>query len=725
MLIGKFSETVISWSLGLDGIIYDLVRHAYDIFLGLANTSIFKENDYNNIVHKIYIILGVFMLFFLSYSLLCGLFNPDKANEGDSAFPNIIKNVLISLAMITLLPFVFRLAYNVQKVILRSGVIGKIILSDNINTTNGVTADSVIDNGGNIIASQTFFAFFHPDPEYCSQYYIDNGGKDYYKDELIQMKINGQKEKKSFQEITEFVQGNSQAYPQSFKLYVGFAGEADEGHIDYKYFISTIVGILLFIIILAFCVDMGIRVVKLAFLQIIAPIPIICRAIPKQKGIFDNWLKSVIKTFVDVFVKIFVMYIGVYTIYLITLRIGELNNNFYLRGAKLAIAEVFLIVGVLLFVKQAPNLLKDIFGFDGAGLFANAKDALKIGRAATGAVGVGAHALTHNLVGGMKKSINHGRAIHAQKKRLKKFYNLGLITGNEYKSKKKAASKQYSSVFAEGFRSIGSGLAGGISGAGRGLVGGYKSNNLKDWKNNKQPAYLKTQENKDKRARYRAQHGGTFGAIGGHVIDAGSKLGEWAGVGNTLKELQDQNEAIKNAQASKKAMDDSIFSELEKLAKNQDTVLDGFLKATANTTAADFLTQKITYESKKANGSLTAGDETVYRQYLKRVSNAVSSELLNKQRQFRNRFIQDGLAVAGESYKGALMDLIGKGVALNPAMGNKELKPSDLDNPAFYGSQEYKNILGYMARQKSINEVKEVEKRNEQKASGDDKKGGS
>ena len=74
----------------LDGAIYDLIDYIYDIFDFLAKINIFGEDDYNAIVSRIYIILGVFMLFVLAYSLLKAIISPDDFAKGENSFPNLI-----------------------------------------------------------------------------------------------------------------------------------------------------------------------------------------------------------------------------------------------------------------------------------------------------------------------------------------------------------------------------------------------------------------------------------------------------------------------------------------------------------------------------------------------------------------------------------------------------------------------------------------------------------
>ena len=91
----------------IDTIIYGFVDYVYDIFNALAKVNLFKTEDYQTIVSRIYVVLGLIMLFVLAYSLLKAVINPDEFAKGESSFPKLIKNVVVSLAIIAILPTAF------------------------------------------------------------------------------------------------------------------------------------------------------------------------------------------------------------------------------------------------------------------------------------------------------------------------------------------------------------------------------------------------------------------------------------------------------------------------------------------------------------------------------------------------------------------------------------------------------------------------------------------
>ena len=58
-------QVIYNFLLFLDGVVYSLVDYVYDIFDFLAKLNIFDSEQYGEITGKIYIILGLIMMFVL------------------------------------------------------------------------------------------------------------------------------------------------------------------------------------------------------------------------------------------------------------------------------------------------------------------------------------------------------------------------------------------------------------------------------------------------------------------------------------------------------------------------------------------------------------------------------------------------------------------------------------------------------------------------------------
>ena len=80
-----------------------------------------------------------------------------------------------------------------------------------------------------------------------------------------------------------------------------FDDSIDSGKLGYLFLISTLAGAFCAYVILGFVIDMGVRAVKLAYLQLIAPLPILSLILTNQKKVFDYLLNSPQKNYQQFF----------------------------------------------------------------------------------------------------------------------------------------------------------------------------------------------------------------------------------------------------------------------------------------------------------------------------------------------------------------------------------------------------------------------------------------
>ena len=108
--------------------------------------------------------------------------------------------------------------------------------------------------------------------------------------------------------------------------------------------------------------DLATRAVKLLFLQIISPIPIISNMdMGKGQDIFKKWGKECINTYLTVFIRLIAINFAVFMIVLLKGDYKSLfTNNIWLN--------IFLIIGCLMFAKQVPHLIEEFLGIKLNGL---------------------------------------------------------------------------------------------------------------------------------------------------------------------------------------------------------------------------------------------------------------------------------------------------------------------------------------------------------------------
>ena len=379
-----------SFLLTLDGLVYNLICYVTNIFDALIKLNLFSNSGYTDLVKRFYVVLGLIMLFALAYSLLKAIINPENFSKGETSFSKLIGNTVSSLIIIAVLPTVFSVAFNIQNSLVNQGTIYNLIIGNN---TENNTKDITMNNSGRYLAYYTFRSFLleNPDSELCSDYDDDPSECD----ELIKSEAAGE----TLKDTNKSVLYNN----GSFTLYNAFAKSVvvDKSLIHY-FPISFLAGLFILYILLNFCFDVAVRVVKLAFYQIIAPIPVMCRIIPggKMKDVFSKWLKQVISLFVEVFIRMAALAFGVFFLkiilqdgsdYSITDQLRNIGLKFYSR----TFVKALLIMAIVVFIRQIPKIIGDMFGLDTAGMKLGLTDKLAMGGAFAVAGAAGSLVTSH------------------------------------------------------------------------------------------------------------------------------------------------------------------------------------------------------------------------------------------------------------------------------------------------------------------------------------------
>lgn len=351
-LFGEFINKIL---IGIVGTIYSLVYYLYQIFLALANVNVFDGKVFDSIISKMYIVLGIITLFALAYNLLNYIIDPTKNKSGSETW-KVIKNVVISFILIVLCPFIFKYMNLVQTAVLEQNTIGQIFSSSEVKNNKPLKKQVAL-------LSRDFFRGF-----FSSDYYADDEITN--KSTFALRKSNNVKYdcrsegRCTLEDVDTYV-----AETGDFAIYKAFALNVYEEDIDFDWFIGIAVGLYVAYVILSFCFDMAIRQIKLIFYQILAPICISCRIVPKEEKVFKNWLSAVFKTYMSVFVRMVLLVISVLLISYITnnWNIGLSSNickDIICSPGVKFFAKLFLIIACITFLKQGTKMICELFGFD-------------------------------------------------------------------------------------------------------------------------------------------------------------------------------------------------------------------------------------------------------------------------------------------------------------------------------------------------------------------------
>lgn len=381
-LSGNIADFIVSILDGIflfiDGIVYQLLGYVYNLFNVIASARVLSQDTLATLANRVYIVIGVVALFLVAYALLTAIIDPDKASNGEASMGKIIPNIAIAIVAIALVPTVFSYAYRIQKIILCDNVIAKWILDTNPTSS---------DDAGAYLATTLFQSFYYPKG--------DNGNgisnEDEYNTRLDNIyDSNGQ----SLTEAFNSAKSGDKTVHEALK---DFGKNITNGEIGYFIIVSTLAGGFCVYVLLNYCFDAAKRAVKLAYLQLIAPLPILTIIIPGQKKIFQNWLKKTISCFTEIFVRIFVIVIVAFIAENLPNLVFDMSSMFNdgygcvteIGLVTALLVKALLILGLFAFAKEAPKLVSDITGIDSKGFKLGIKDKLSEAGAFQAMAGLG------------------------------------------------------------------------------------------------------------------------------------------------------------------------------------------------------------------------------------------------------------------------------------------------------------------------------------------------
>lgn len=324
--------------IGIDVIVYGLVEQVLQTIVDLSNVQIFTDVAINEFSRRIYIILGLVMVFKVMMSFIQILINPDSMSDKEKGAGNILKRVVIALALIVFVPSIFKMARDVQGYVLP--IIPKVILG--IESSDTATDPISQSNIGSAMAWYSFLPFFDYANETCDtgtiQKIVSNDTTDY--------EINSVGA--AFNHITDKDACNNGDYKYT-----------------HKYLVSTLVGAYLLFSLVQIAIQIAIRALKLGICEFVAPIPIASYIDPKtSKSTFDKWVSTSIKVYLDLFIQLIAVYFVVFvfiTIFdnaSISSIVSSAGNNWW----RASLIVLFIIVGLLKFVKEFPKFLSGLLG---------------------------------------------------------------------------------------------------------------------------------------------------------------------------------------------------------------------------------------------------------------------------------------------------------------------------------------------------------------------------
>lgn len=476
------------WNMGV--VLFSIAAWAinilYQIFGAVATAQLFNSEIIKEFSKRITMILGVVMFFVILINLLRMISDPNRlAGDGEGSGRDLAKGIIISLVLIVLINTIFSMAYEIQGSVIRENVLGRLFLGDvssagdSIESNNDTTLNMKdrMKNAGKDISIAILRSFIYIKPtEFVNDQPImgiDKIGDGMIDGEIMVDDTNGNptpiKLDKFFDNIEQ--KGFDELYLVSCS--------SIEHRVAFPWVLGLFTALVVIYIMIVYTIDLGIRVAKLGFYQLIAPIPIGFRAVPGKRDIFDNWKKETMGTFLEVFIRLAIIFFAI-------TAINVLANVFKSSGGMglwpdsanrpteeiSLFARAIILLGIVLFMKEAPKLLGDVFGLKAGGsdmglgfakLKQNLSPALTAARATKRVGGAAVGGAAAGIAGGINAWKNSRNQVDA----------LGNPTRGGFRNFAGAALGGLGSVgggMAEGFRRTKEGgiLDAGVAGAGVG-----------------------------------------------------------------------------------------------------------------------------------------------------------------------------------------------------------------------------------------------------------------
>ena len=368
------NDAIRSFLSMLDGIVYFLLGIAFQTVFHLANFQMSKL--YEEMQTRIYVILGIFMLFKITISFMSYLVNPDKVNDKEQGVGKLATRIVTVLLMFLGLPLLFTVMTDLQNrllPVLPRVIIGEATAGDFFtekeDDVNAASTTMDISKLGDNIAVSVYRAFLR-NSEDCVAGSTSTDTPTLADNPFASMDD-------ALNEVNTKCLPNPDIYAY-----------------DYTPIVSAVVGAIMLIVMIGINIDVAIRSFKLLILRAIAPIAILSYVDPKSSkdGAFSKWVKMLTSTWLSLFINLGIVYLVVFIIQMLlsTDVWTDLFGGFTPTNPLIAIIVlIFTIVALLFFAMEMPKFICDALGLQNTSSFGKMLGMAAAGLGIAGGVAVG------------------------------------------------------------------------------------------------------------------------------------------------------------------------------------------------------------------------------------------------------------------------------------------------------------------------------------------------
>ena len=312
------SEGVADLFVGLASAVYSVLEKLSQLFFDVSVVQLLDDASISAIYQRVGLILGLFMLFKLTFSFIQMIVDPEQVTDKEKGIGSIIKKILVVILLLGMTPIIFKTGFALQEAIIEDNTIGRIILGDEAGNTSEL---------GKTFTVNLYTSF------------ADEDKREEFTNGLL---TNNDNLKLDYSDMDDYLK-------KSPGTGVGNA------------FFCLLVGCVAFWMFLMYTISTGLRVVQLMFLELISPVPIISYLSSKKETGLQTWIKQCITTYLDLFIRMAILYFSVLLLHIIVSNNTSAMISSSVGDSSNTLIKIILVLGVLLFMKKAPQLIEELF----------------------------------------------------------------------------------------------------------------------------------------------------------------------------------------------------------------------------------------------------------------------------------------------------------------------------------------------------------------------------
>ena len=246
----------------IDSIIFGLIEDAYNLIYLFGSNSLIEDTVIKDVIHNLYFVICIFAFFKLAMLLVNAIINPDKLSDKEQGAGKVVINILVMFVLLIAVPIIFTESREITSFILggtdgkNGNYINKLILGTDING----------ENPGSTMKKAAISALIFPESDFvdgtspsdlCTGKCAD-AVNDYYA---------------GMAEDTADVPWSVLSHYMDVK---SKNSDGDEVYVyHYTVLLTAAVGIFITYVLFSFVIDIAIRAVKMAILEMLAPLFIV------------------------------------------------------------------------------------------------------------------------------------------------------------------------------------------------------------------------------------------------------------------------------------------------------------------------------------------------------------------------------------------------------------------------------------------------------------------